>query len=86
MTLGELKSSLNKLPPDMNDMEVIVSYAINGEPEYELLCFTGYFPLKGHECIILGTMTEIQRKVENGEVDPPEGYKSPKDMKREGEE
>jgi hypothetical protein len=75
MKLGLLKQSLAKLPPDMHDMEVIVRTAYNGEIQYDLLCYTGY--AQSHGCILLGTMTDVQRMVESGEMEKPEGYFPP---------
>jgi len=77
MKLGELKKSLHKLPPDMDDMEVVVLYALNDQRQFDLLCFTGYIPMKGREMIGLGTLSEVQRMVEHGEMEKPEGYIEP---------
>jgi len=74
MTLGELKKSLAKLPPDMNDMQMVIIYAKNGEMKMELVAFTGYIPAPGFECIAIGSVSEIKRRVDAGEMDPPEGY------------
>lgn len=77
MTLGQLKKSLAKHPPDMDDMEVSLSVSRGGKRQHEPLCFVGYFPEPGREQIILGGLTEVQRMVEAGEIEPPEGYISP---------
>jgi hypothetical protein len=79
MKLGDLKKSLSKFPPDMNDMEVIIVVARKDKKEYEPLCFTGYLPLKGSECIALGTLTAVQCMVKNGEMPKPKGYIDPDD-------
>ncbi len=79
MKLGALKKSLAKFPPDMDDMEVIVVVARKDKKEYEPLCFTGYPPLKGSECIALGSLTAVQQMVENGEIPKPKGYIDPND-------
>ncbi len=79
MKLGELKKSLAKFPPDMDDMEAIVVLARNDKKQYEPLCFTGYLPLQGSECIALGTLTAVQQMVKDGEIPKPKGYIDPED-------
>lgn len=77
MKLGQLKKSLAKLPPDMDEMEVLIAFARKGERQYENLCFAGYVPQPGLESIVLGSTSEIQRMVENHEIEKPEGYFPP---------
>ena len=79
MKLGVLKKSLSKFPPDMDDMEVIVVVSRDDKKQYEPLCFTGYLPLKGSECIALGTLTAVQQMVKSGEIPKPNGYIKPDD-------
>lgn len=74
MKLGELKSALRKLPPDMDDMEVCVVTGKDGKKKYELLCFTGYLPAPGNEAIALGGLSAVQVMVESGEIPKPAGY------------
>jgi hypothetical protein len=74
MRLGELKKSLQKYPPDMDDMELVIVTAPKGEKEYELLCFTGYLPIPNHEAIALGGLSAVKAMVESGEIPKPEGY------------
>ena len=74
MTLGNLKTALAKFPPDMNDMQMIVVYATEGKTKIELVGFVGYIPTKGLECIAVGGLSEIKRRVEAGEMPPPDGY------------
>ncbi len=44
MNLGELKSSLSKLPPDLDDALIVLQYFIEGQekPKFKLLAGTGY--------------------------------------------
>lgn len=77
MTLGQLKKSLAKHPPDMDDMEINLAVSRGGKGQCEPLCFVGYLPIPGKETIILGGLTEVQRMVEKGEIKPPEGYIDP---------
>lgn len=79
MRLGDLKKGLAKLPPDMNDMEVYVAVCRRGKKQVEPLCASGYLPLPGKESIILVGLTEIQRLVESGELERPDGYIDPED-------
>ena len=80
MRLRELKLSLAKLPPDMDDMEVLMTYHFpKGETEFECLCFTGYLPIKGRECIVLGSMSAIKQMIDDGEIPKPEGYEDDSD-------
>ena len=74
MNLGQLKNALRKLPPDMDDMEVLIITGVEGKKEYDLLCFTGYLPIEGHEAIALGTLSAVQAMVETGEMPKPPGY------------
>ena len=66
--------SLKKLPPDMDDMQVLLVYACDGKTQLECVAFTGYIPVPGAECVAVGGMSEIQRRVEAGEMPPPTGY------------
>lgn len=79
MKLKDLKSSLKKFPPDMDDMEIVVMYAQNKERKFENLCFTAYIPLKGHECIALGTTSGVEWMVKEGKMEKPTGYIDPDD-------
>jgi hypothetical protein len=74
MNLGQLKKALRKLPPDMDDMEIMIITGENGRKKYDLLCFTGYIPLEGHEAIALGASSAVKVMVEKGEMPKPEGY------------
>lgn len=77
MKLGDLKKALAKFPPDMHDMEVALVYAKDDKRRYDLLTFVGYIPLKGTEAIALGGLSELQRMVENGTMEKPDGYIPP---------
>jgi hypothetical protein len=68
MNVKELKMSLSKLPPDMNDTEVVIIYSIDNKRQFENLCFTGYIPNDGIECVALGGTTEVERMVKNNEM------------------
>lgn len=74
MRLRELKKSLQKYPPDMDDMEMVVVTGLDGEKRYELLCFVGYLPIPGHESVALGSLSAVKVMVESGEIPKPDGY------------
>lgn len=74
MKLSEIKASLKKYPPDMDDMEVVVITGANGEKQYDLLCFVGYLPMPGHESIALGSLSAVKVMVASGEIEKPNGY------------
>ncbi len=74
MNVGQLKQALRKLPPDMDDMQLVVITGANGKKDYEMLCFMGYVPLEGHESIALGTTSAVKVMVESGEMPKPPGY------------
>ena len=74
MKLGELKQSLLKYPPDMDDMEMVVVTGANGEKQYDLLCFVGYLPIPGHEAVAIGALSAVKVMVESGEIKKPDGY------------
>ena len=74
MTLGQLKLALQKFPPDMNEMQMLVIYAQDNKMQLELMGFVGYIPNQGFECIAVGALSEIKRRVESGLMPPPDGY------------
>lgn len=74
MKLGELKKSLSKYPPDMDDMEMIVVTSADGKKKYDLLCFVGYLPIPNHEAVAIGTLSAVKVMVETGEIPKPDGY------------
>jgi hypothetical protein len=76
MNLRQLKQSLAKLPPDMGEMEVLISYFVKDIPDFDNLCFTGYLPIKGHECIVLGSLAAMKKLITDDKLETPEkGYK-----------
>ncbi len=56
MKLGELKRSLERFPPDMDDCEILVQFVEdNGDVNADCLAFTGHFSKDEETIIILGT-------------------------------
>lgn len=56
MKLGQLKQSLSKFPPDMDEEEVLVMFiGADGREELDNLAFTGSIPDEKLHCICLGT-------------------------------
>lgn len=81
MKFKELKKSSLYQTSDFDDMEVMISVARNGKREYEPLCFLGICPVEGNEFVVVGGLTEVQRMVENGEMEKPKGYITPEQTK-----
>jgi len=77
MTFKELKRSSLYQSSDLDDMEVMICVSRKGKRQYEPLCFLGICPIEGSEFIVIGGLTEIQRMVENGEMEKPKGYIDP---------
>jgi hypothetical protein len=55
-------------------MEVFLTYFVKDTADFECLCFMGYLPMKGHECIILGSMSAIKKMIADGDIEKPKGY------------
>jgi hypothetical protein len=77
MKFKELKKSSMFQSSDFDDMEVMICVARNGKRQYEPLSFLGWAPLDEYSFMVLGGLTEVQRKVELGEMPAPQGYLSP---------
>ena len=77
MKFKDLKKSTLYQTSDFDDMEVMMLVSRNGKKQYEPLCFLGICPLEGHEFVVLGGYTEVQRMVETGQMKAPDNYKSP---------
>lgn len=84
MKVKDLKEALKRLPPDMDDTHVFLLTGYQGERQYDLLAGVGYLPIEGHMPIALVGASEIQRQVEAGLMEKPEGYFPPEP--EEGEE
>jgi hypothetical protein len=74
MKLKDLKKSTLYQSSDLDDMEVMLCVSRDGKQQYEPLCFMGWVPLEGHEFVVLGGLTEVQRLVETGKMKKPEGF------------
>lgn len=74
MNLGELKRSLAKYPPDMDDLPVAGQFSKDGEDLYDLLCFVGYTDSLKHPHLIIGFWSAVDKMVKDGKIDPPEGF------------
>jgi len=80
MNVRELKQLLAKFPPDCDDMHVFLTTAVSGKPEVDLVSGTGYFRWvgsNGEELTVIAIIghREIQRQVESGRMEAPEGYR-----------
>jgi hypothetical protein len=84
MKLKELKKSTLYQSSDLDDMTIMIAVCRNGKTQYEPLCFMGWQPLPDHPeggFVVLGGLTEIQRLVESGKIEAPEGYIPPDQSK-----
>jgi len=75
MKIGDLKKALSRFPPDMDDTGIIMVTSSKGKTTFDLLAGVGYMPLNGTGVPALVGLTEIQRQVEAGKLEKPEGYK-----------
>lgn len=78
MNLKDLKRSTIYQSSDLDDMTVMVAVSRNGKRQLEPLCFLGYSANPGF--IIIGGLTEVQRMVENGEIQEPVDYIPPSEL------
>jgi len=77
MKLGELKKSLRRFPPDMDDMEILVQYVnADGSEDTDLLLYVAYAQFKEDVfAICLGTWKAADIMIEKGKAMPmPDGY------------
>ena len=62
MKIGELKRSLTRFPADVDDQEVVIVYAIDGQTRYENLVGVGYLPIPEATPAGLVALSEIERQ------------------------
>ncbi len=74
MNVGDLKQLLSKLPPDCDDLSMILVSAQDGETGHDLLVGLGYVELGEKTLIALIGYREIQRRVQSGQMEKPKGY------------
>jgi hypothetical protein len=55
MNLGQLKTSLARFSPDMDDTEVILAFQVGDKEDLDLLAFVGYVDLPTSGAVILGS-------------------------------
>lgn len=64
MTLGDLKSSLAKMDPDMDSSEIfLITTKAGGEREYSLLAATGYIVVEGIAYVALVSQDEAKKEL-----------------------
>lgn len=84
MKIGELKTALTRFPPDMDDTEIFILTSTDNKTNYDLATALGYVNFNENVYPVIVGLSEIQRRVENGEMDKPEGYTAPENT--EGDE
>ncbi len=75
MKLGELKKSLARMSPDLDDCEVLLNYQTSdGKSDYDNLAFTAYaeLPQVGIVCM-LGSMKEACELFKKKTLKNPDG-------------
>jgi hypothetical protein len=75
MNLGELKKSLSRMSPDLDDCPVMVTYPDkDGKSEYDYLGFTAYSDLpEAGVVFILGSDKEARNRIINKTLHYPDG-------------
>jgi hypothetical protein len=64
MNLGELRKMIAKLPPDMDELHVMLVTAVKGERIFDLMTAVGHIPLPDNNMTIaLVGYEEIKRQV-----------------------
>lgn len=84
MKLSQLKKSSLYQSSDLDDMEVMICVSRKGKRQYEPLVFMGIQPyptISEGAFIVLGGLSEVQRMVEAGEMEKPDGYIEPSQTK-----
>lgn len=83
MKLGELKKSLTRFPPDMDDVEVVVQFVgLDGKADSDLLVYIGYAPLSDTlSTIALGTWKALDKRVAEGKAPELKNYRPHPDNK-----
>jgi hypothetical protein len=84
MKIGELRTAMARFPPDMDDTEVFMMTSVDNKTTYDQLTGFGYITFDENVHPVLVGLSEIQRRVESGEMDKPDGYFPPKNV--EGDE
>ena len=68
MTIGQLKKSLSRFSPDLDDTEVLFAYSVDGKEKFEEMAFVAYSELpdeNGLVCIF-GTMSAAIERMKIG--------------------
>lgn len=76
--------ALTRFPPDLDGTEVFILTSINNKSSYDQLSGFGYITFDENVHPVMVGLTEIQRRVESGEMAKPDGYFPPKNI--EGDE
>ena len=76
MKLGELKKSLSRFPPDMDDVEVLFTYLdVKNKQEYDTLAFVSYAEVGEVTTVILGSMRAALARMKEGKLHYADGSK-----------
>ena len=78
MTLGELKKSLSRMSPDLDDVEVFINYVdADSALDFDCLAFTSYMDIPETESIVLvlGTDKAAHKRISTGTLHYRDGSK-----------
>ena len=77
MTIGQLKKSLERFGPNLDDAEVVLAMAVDGKERFDQTAFVAYSEVpevEGIVCII-GTMSSAIERMKKGTLKYPDGHK-----------
>jgi hypothetical protein len=75
MNLGELKASLSRMSPDLDDCEVVLLTMDKKKEKYDTLAFTSYVIVKGHEnpIFMMGSHDAAMKMFKDGKLKYSDG-------------
>lgn len=75
MTIGELKRSLTRFSPDMDECEVLFNYEAEGKEQFDQLAFVAYseIPKENDTVLILGSMKVALTRMKKGTLRRADG-------------
>ena len=75
MTVGQLKKSLARFSPDLDDTEVVLAMSVDGKERFDQSAFVAYSKVPEVEDIvcIIGTMFSAIERLKKGTLKHPDG-------------
>ena len=77
MTIAQLKKSLTRFSPDLDDTEILFVYRVDGIEKFEVLSFVAYseIPDEAGLVCIFGTMSAAIERMKAGKLKYPDGHR-----------